>query len=231
MAPTAPRFVAYYRVSTQRQGRSGLGLAAQQSAVADHMRATGGRLIAEYREVESGRRNDRPELAAAILKARLTRATLVIAKLDRLARNFHFLRALEQSGTKFVCVDMPQANQLTVHILAAVAEDEARRISDRTRAALAAAKARGVKLGGDRVGIKRFAKAGARASAAVRSERSADWARDTLTIIREMQRGGAASLRQIAAALNDGEHTTPRGGAWSAAQVKRVLDGAASVRR
>lgn len=223
MPPVAPKFVAYYRVSTQRQGRSGLGLAAQQAAVGEHLARVGGRLIGEFKEIESGKAVDRPKLIEAIRHAKLSRATLVIAKLDRLARNFHFLRQLEQSGLKFVCCDMPEANQLTVHILAAVAEDEARRISDRTKAALAAAKARGTKLGGDRVGIYRFAAIGARASAEARTERAHAWATDAASMIADIRGRRTMSLRQIASELNDRGFTTPRGKQWTAAQVQRVL--------
>ncbi len=144
---TPPRFVAYYRVSTDKQGRSGLGLEAQRAAVAVHIASALGAVAAEFVEVESGRRKDRPQLAAALAAARVHRAILVIAKLDRLARNVHFVSGLMESGVEFVAADLPTVNRLTVHILAAVAEEEARMISARTKAALAAAKARGVRLG------------------------------------------------------------------------------------
>jgi DNA invertase Pin-like site-specific DNA recombinase len=143
------KFVAYYRV-TQRQGRSGLGLDAQRKAVADHLNGGGWRIVAEFTEIESGKRSDRPKLAEALKACRVLGATLIIAKLDRLARNVHFISGLMESGVDFTAVDFPQANRLTVHILAAVAEHEAKLISERTKPALAAAKARGVKLGGDR---------------------------------------------------------------------------------
>ncbi len=138
---TAPRFVAYHRVSTDKQGRSGLGLEAQRSAVEAHVAGARGTVTAAFIEVESGRRKDRPQLAAALAAARVHRAVLVIAKLDRLARNVHFVSGLMESGVEFVAADMPTVNRLTVHILAAVAEEEARMISARTKAALAAAKA------------------------------------------------------------------------------------------
>lgn len=141
------KLVPYYRVSTKRQGISGLGLEAQQFAVAEFTRQGQHQVVASYQEVETGKRADRPELAKAILHAKRTKAVLVIAKLDRLARNVHFLSGLMEAGVDFVCCDMPSANRLTLHILAAVAEDEARRISERTKAALAAYKARGGKLG------------------------------------------------------------------------------------
>jgi DNA invertase Pin-like site-specific DNA recombinase len=138
------KFVAYYRVSTQRQGRSGLGLEAQQKAVRDHLNGGNWRLVAEVTEVESGKRSDRPKLAEALKLCRLHGATLIIAKLDRLARNVAFISNLMDAGVEFHAVDFPQANRLTVHILAAVAEHEAKVISERTKAALAAAKRRGV---------------------------------------------------------------------------------------
>src|SRR3954466_14112607 len=140
-----PGFVAYYRVSTDRQGQSGLGLDAQRAAVAGFFGAR--ELIAEFTEVESGKRADRPQLAAALDLCRRRRAMLVIAKLDRLARNVAFIASLMEAGVEFTAVDMPSANKLTLHILAAVAEHEREMISARTRAALAAAKARGVRLG------------------------------------------------------------------------------------
>src|SRR5580704_1542251 len=147
-------FVAYYRVSTQRQGRSGLGLEAQQKAVRDYLNGGDWRMVGEFVEVESGRRKDRPRLAEALSMCRVHGAKLIIAKLDRLARNVAFISTLMDSGVDFEAADFPQANRLTIHILAAVAEHEARMISERTKAALAAAKRRGVKLGGHRAGAK-----------------------------------------------------------------------------
>ena len=141
------RLIPYYRVSTRKQGESGLGLEAQQSCVADFARYGQHEIIATYQEIETGKRADRPELTKAIAHSKRAKATLVIAKLDRLARNVHFLSGLMESRVDFVCCDNPHANRLTLHILAAVAEDEARRISERTKAALAAYKARGGRLG------------------------------------------------------------------------------------
>src|SRR6266566_9817559 len=141
------QFVAYYRVSTDRQGRSGLGLDAQREAVFRHLASHAGKLIGEFCEVESGRRSDRPQLAAAIAAAKKAKATLIIAKLDRLARNVHFVSGLMESGIDFVAADNPHANRLMVHMLAAFAEHEREQISQRTKAALQAAKARGVRLG------------------------------------------------------------------------------------
>src|SRR5262245_27576135 len=138
------KLVAYYRVSTKRQGESGLGLEAQRSAVQDFAARTGGQIVREYVEVESGRKANRPELKKALAHARRSQALLCVAKLDRLARNVAFLSALMDSGIDFVACDNPAANRLTIHILVAVAEDEARRISERTKSALAALVERGV---------------------------------------------------------------------------------------
>ena len=151
------RFIAYFRVSTDRQGRSGLGLDAQREAVRRHVAGHGGELIADYCEIESGKRSDRPQLAAAIAAAKKAKATLIIAKLDRLARNVHFISGLMESGVDFVAADNPHANKLMVHLLAAFAEHEREQISQRTKDALAAAKTRGIRLG--RNGADRLAPA------------------------------------------------------------------------
>lgn len=218
------KFIAYYRVSTERQGRSGLGLEAQQEAVKTHLNGGAWELVAEVVEVESGKRNDRPKLAEALALCRLHNATLIIAKLDRLARNVHFVSGLMEAGVDFVACDFPQANRLTVHILAAVAEHEAQMISTRTKAALAAAKARGTKLGGDRGNIKDHAIAGAKASVAVRTAHADKRVGDLLPVITAIKAEGKASLRAIADELNKRGITTARGGEWSAVQVKRVVD-------
>jgi DNA invertase Pin-like site-specific DNA recombinase len=189
--PNAGNFVAYYRVSTQRQGRSGLGLEAQQKAVRDHLNGGNWRIVDEFTEVESGTRPGRPKLAQALKTCRALGATLIIAKLDRLARNVHFVSGLMESGVEFTAVDFPQANRLTVHILAAVAEHEAKMISERTKAALAAAKRRGVKLGGDR-GARLTAKArqaGWEARQTPANERAADLA----PVVAEIQRAALAA--------------------------------------
>src|SRR6516225_5307917 len=144
------KWISYLRVSTDRQGKSGLGLEAQRSAVADYLNGGKWSLVKEFKEIESGKRADRPMLAEAIKACRVYGAKLVIAKLDRLSRDAHFLLGLEKAGVDFVAVDMQNANRLTVGIMAMVAEDEGRRISARTKDALAAAKRRGKKLGGDR---------------------------------------------------------------------------------
>jgi DNA invertase Pin-like site-specific DNA recombinase len=214
------RYIAYYRVSTQRQGRSGLGLAAQRKAVIDRLSGSG-ELISEYTEVESGGRNDRPRLSEALAACRLHRATLIIAKLDRLARNVAFVSNLLEAGIEFEAVDFPQANRLTIHILAVVAEHEARMISDRTRLALAAAKARGVRLGGFR-GRAGTCNDLARARA-TRTDEAVRRASDLRGTILEIQHNGAQSLCAVASGLNQRGITAPRGGEWSASQVQRVL--------
>jgi DNA invertase Pin-like site-specific DNA recombinase len=217
------KWISYLRVSTQRQGRSGLGLEAQRHAVAEHLNGGSWKLIKEFVEVESGKKSARPQLEAALAACRLYGATLLIAKLDRLSRNAHFLLGLRDAGVDFVAADMPNANRLTVGIMAMVAEDEGQRISARTKAALAAAKRRGVVLGGDR-GVIPSAKSRVRALAAIEA-RAASRAADIAPTIAELQAGGATSLRAIAAGLNARGIPTSRGdGEWSAVQVARVLD-------
>jgi DNA invertase Pin-like site-specific DNA recombinase len=214
------RFVGYYRVSTQRQGRSGLGLEAQRKAIIDRLRGRG-QLIAEYTEIESGRKSDRPKLAEALAACRLHRATLVIAKLDRLARNVAFVSNLMEASVDFEAADFPQANRLTIHILSAVAEHEARLISERTRVALAAAKARGAVLGGFR------GRAGSSTdlekARAIRTAKANQRSIDLAPSIRSLQAEGNISLGSIAIGLNAQQITAPRGGLWSAAQVRMVI--------
>lgn len=180
-------------------------------------------MVGEFVEVESGKRKDRPALTEALALCRLHNATLVIAKLDRLARNVNFISNLMESSVEFTAVDFPTANRLTIHILAAVAEHEAAMISARTKAALGAAKARGVQLGGDRGNIASQSKRGAKVSAARRSAKAATRANDLLPVIHSAQANGASSLRQIADVLNERGIKTARGGEWSAVQVQRVL--------
>lgn len=217
------KFVAYYRVSTAKQGISGLGLEAQKEAVRNYLNGGRWQLVEEVIEVESGKRNDRPQLARALALCRTYQATLIIAKLDRLARNVNFISNLMESKVDFVAADFPQANRLTIHILAAVAEHEASMISQRTKSALAAAKARGVKLGGDRCGIAQQAAKGGKASAAIRQENAAKRTADILPVIQTAKDAGKTSLRQIAAYLNEAGIPTSRGGQWSANQVRRIL--------
>jgi DNA invertase Pin-like site-specific DNA recombinase len=214
----ARRFVAYYRVSTDRQGRSGLGLEAQQKAVTDYLNGGTWELVGEFIEVESGKKSDRPELTRAIEACRKHRARLVIAKLDRLSRNLAFVATLMESGVEFVAVDNPHANKLTIHILAAVAEHEREAISERTKAALAAAKARGKRLGtpDPKGAVKRM-------HAALKAN-TVGFAANVMPIIREIQASGHTSQNAIAGQLNARKVATARGGKWTHVQVRQILD-------
>jgi DNA invertase Pin-like site-specific DNA recombinase len=218
------KFVAYYRVSTAKQGASGLGLEAQQEAVRSYLNGGRWKMVDEVTEVESGKRNDRPALARALSLCRIHKATLIIAKLDRLARNVNFISNLMESGVEFTAVDFPQANRLTVHILAAVAEHEAAMISARTKAALQAAKARGVALGTpNHALIAQHAEKGTQASAAARSAAARTRAADILPVIHSVQADGVTTLAGIAETLNGRGIPAPRGGSWSPVQVSRLL--------
>ena len=224
------KFVSYVRVSTAKQGRSGLGLEGQQAAVAEFVSAKGGKLLREYREVESGKNPERPELAKALAHAKRAGAVLLVAKLDRLSRNVHFLSGLLEAGVDFVAADNPVANRFTLHVLAALAEEEARAVSVRTKAALEAAKARGAKLGSARPGHwegreDRRAEGQARATkraARVNRAKAREAYTDLFPLMLEMREAGA-SLREIAETLNTQGHTTRRGKAWTAVQVMRIL--------
>jgi DNA invertase Pin-like site-specific DNA recombinase len=218
------KFVAYFRVSTKRQGISGLGLEAQREAVSIYLTSVNGEMVAQFTEVEHGTRkgNTRPQFASALLQCRLHNATLIIAKLDRLARNVAFISNLMESNVEFTACDFPQANRLTIHVLAAVAEHEAEMISQRTKAALAAAKRKGVLLGGDRGNARLIYRKGATASAKVRREAAEGRASDLLPVIEAIKAKGAVSLREIAIGLNMQGIPSARGGEWSATQVMRV---------
>jgi DNA invertase Pin-like site-specific DNA recombinase len=216
--PHTGKFVAYYRVSTQRQGQSGLGLAAQQNAVREYLNGGSWELVVELTEIESGKHADRPELAVALEACRKHKAKLIIAKLDRLSRNVAFISALMDAGVEFIAVDMPEASRLTIHILAAVAEHEREAISRRTKDALAMAKARGVKLGNPRLDD-------VRAAAAESLKTGADqFATNVAPIIRDIQGAGITTLRGVADALNKRGIKTRRGRQWNASQVKNVLE-------
>jgi DNA invertase Pin-like site-specific DNA recombinase len=216
------KFVSYLRVSTARQGHSGLGLEAQRSAVASFLNGGRWKLIAEYVEVESGSRDDRPKLAEALSVCRLHNATLVIAKLDRLSRDAHFLLGLTKAGVRFVAADMPEANEMVVGMMAVVAQAERKMISQRTKAALAAAKTRGVKLG--KPENLRNQMMGCANGRAARTRAAINRAGDLLPIIADIRAGGAASLRAIAAEMNLRGIPTARGCVWSAVQVQRVME-------
>jgi DNA invertase Pin-like site-specific DNA recombinase len=216
------KFIAYYRVSTERQGRSGLGLDAQRKAVADYLNGGAWTLLEEFVEVESGRRADRQELAKALKACRAHKAVLVIAKLDRLSRNAAFLLNLRDAGVEFVAADMPTANRLTVGIMALVAEEEAHMISARTKAALQAAKARGAKLGlanPARIDRREVSAKGVAAVTAGADQHAAN----VLPIVRTIQAAGVVSLHGVADALNARGIHTARGGKWYAATVRNML--------
>lgn len=216
------KFISYLRVSTAKQGQSGLGLEAQRKAVTDYLNGGNWSLLAEFVEIESGKKNDRPELNKALAHCKLTGATLVIAKLDRLSRNAHFLLGLQEAGVNFIAADMPTANELTVGIMALVAQEERKAISARTKAALAAAKERGVKLGcpngaahlrqfGNQLGVEAV-------------KRNADERAGKLKeLVLAIQDRGITSLSAIAAELNRMSITTARGGVWHASSVKNLL--------
>ena len=232
------KYVAYYRVSTKRQGESGLGLDAQQKAVHGLTATKQGPLLAEYVEVETGKSAKRPKLLEAIQHAKLTCSTLVVAKLDRLARNAHFTRCLRESGVPFVCCDNPNANELTIDLLAVIAEHEAKAISTRTREALAIAKERGTLLGSARpghwdgrehlrlAGLTKGQAVGAAANAAKARERYQD------VLIPEIKRRREAgqSLEEIVAWLNEQGFTTrpskrcPNGSKFTISAVWRLIE-------
>jgi DNA invertase Pin-like site-specific DNA recombinase len=223
------RFVSYLRVSTDKQGASGLGLEAQRKAVEDYLNGGSWNLEREFVEVESGKRADRPELTKALAYAKALGATLVIAKLDRLSRNLAFIVSLQEAHVRFVCADMPEANELTIHLLAAVAQHERKMISQRTKDALAAAKARGTKLGNPngaaalrRAAALRGTKVPEAALEAVRA--GADrHAQVVFPVIEELRREGISSLEGLARELNARGIQTARGGQWYATTVANLL--------
>jgi DNA invertase Pin-like site-specific DNA recombinase len=232
------KWISYLRVSTKKQGKSGLGLEAQRHAVTEFLNGGKWSLVKEFVEVESGKNNDRPQLDGALKACRAYGAKLVIAKLDRLSRNAHFLLGLQEAGVDFVAADMPTANRLTVGIMAMLAEEEGRKISERTKAALAAAKKRGVKLGGkrrkvlgtDAKGRKIYGesvvvskKARSLAAQAVQARVDAR-ASDLAPIIAELRAAGVTSLRGIAKALTERGIATSQGATtWQETQVRRLL--------
>lgn len=209
-------FVAYYRVSTQAQGRSGLGLDAQRTAVAKFIASQVGTLRAEFSEVESGSSNTRPQLAQALSMCRREKCALVIAKLDRLARNVHIISQLLNAGVEFVATDMPFANKLTIHIFAAMAEYERDVISERTSAALGAAKARGVKLGNPT--LSKVAHLGVQKN----KEFADDFARKLMPVVSALMSRGLTTYSALARALNDGGVKTRRGCNWTPTAVRNL---------
>jgi DNA invertase Pin-like site-specific DNA recombinase len=220
------QYVTYYRVSTGKQAKSGLGIEAQEAAVAAFVKPED-TVIASYRETESGTSNARPELDKAIRRAKRTGATLVIAKLDRLSRDVEFTAGLAKR-THFIAADRPNASPFEINILASLAQEEARLISERTRAALAAAKARGVQLGGDRgyrpERLPETCVGGPEAAAAARKAKATRTAYELAGTVRELQEAGVVSLNKLAAGLNERGVATPSGsGQWTATAVRRLL--------
>jgi len=216
------KFVAYFRVSTAKQGASGLGLQAQSNAVHAFLNGGDWQLVAEFTEVESGKRNDRPELAKAVAACRLYGAKLIIAKLDRLSRDVHFLTGLEKAGVQFVAADMPEANEMVVHMMAVVAQAERKMIGARTKAALAAAKDRGTTLGG----FKGYRPSSEDRAKALETRQSKVAARGALMapLVDELRAAGTTSLSGIASALNERGITTARGSQWHPTSVARLLE-------
>ena len=212
-------FIAYLRVSTAKQGASGLGLEAQRRAVEGYLNGGSSKLLAEFVEVESGKDSDRPKLAEAFNMCRLTGAKLCIARLDRLSRDAAFLLGLDKAGVEFVAADMPHANRMTVGIMAVVADEERRRISLNTKLALAMAKERGVRLGGYKGGPVVDHRRGTAASV----KKADEFAARVQPMIAAMRDERGMSLEAIAAALNEQQVRTARGAAWTATTVSRVL--------
>jgi DNA invertase Pin-like site-specific DNA recombinase len=218
------KIISYLRVSTTKQGQSGLGLEAQQAAIEAFARQRKARVIQTFTEIESGKNNERPELARAIHLSRVTGATLVIAKLDRLSRNAAFLLTLRDSGVKFVAADMPDANDLTVGILAVIAQHEREAISKRTTEALQAAKARGVKLGNPNgaSALRRAAKGNLAGLKAIRAKANSH-AVNLKPVIETLQSEGVTSLGRIARELTERGMLTSRGGKWHKSSVRNLL--------
>ncbi len=222
-------YIAYTRVSTKKQGNSGLGLEAQTASVINFVNGHG-KLLATYTEVESGKKSDRPELAKALAHARRSKAVLIVAKMDRLSRNVAFLSSLMESKVEFQAVDNPHANRLTIHILAAIAEHEAKATSTRTKEALQAAKARGKKLGSNRpghwAGREHLRQAGQRnatkAAALANRENRIGIYSDLVPLIKGLRSQGI-TLQAIAAKLNELGHATRRNKPWNHVQVLRLL--------
>jgi DNA invertase Pin-like site-specific DNA recombinase len=218
------KYVAYLRVSTARQGQSGLGLEAQRAAISAAVLQRNGAVLETFVEVESGKDNNRPELAKALHLAKVTGATLVIAKLDRLSRNAAFLLALQDSGARFIAADMPDANELTVGIMALVAQQERQAISKRTKEALQAARQRGQKLGNPNgaAALKRAGRGNTAALDAVKASANTH-AVALLPVIRQLRADGVSSLAALAEELNRRGILTPRRGSWHRSSVSNLL--------
>lgn len=218
------KFVSYLRVSTEKQGKSGLGLEAQREAISCYLNGGDWELLKEFVEVESGKKNDRPKLLEALEFCQITGAILIIAKLDRLARNVAFISNLMESGVEFVACDLPQASKFTIHILAAVAEHEREMISNRTTAALKAAKARGVKLGTPDNLTPEAQRKGARQAVRARTTKADRFAQKLYPMVSNLRNQGL-SLNAIARQFNENGILTARGkaGGWTPTAIKNLL--------
>lgn len=219
------KFISYLRVSTAKQGRSGLGLEAQRESILQYLNGGGWQLLAEHVEVETGKHDDRPQLQAALDDCRRRGATLLIAKLDRLSRDAHFLIGLQKSNVNFVAVDLPQANPFTIGVMALVAQQEREAISARTKAALAAAKARGQKLGKPENLTQVARLTGAAQASKARTAKADDFAARIRPLVTEcLQELG--TLTAVAQRLNADGVLTARGktGSWTARAVKNLLE-------
>jgi DNA invertase Pin-like site-specific DNA recombinase len=217
------KIVSYVRVSTDKQGRSGLGLEAQRKAIAEYLSTDMFERLGDFVEVESGRKKDRPELRAALELCRRARATLIIAKLDRLARNVAFVSALLESKVRFVAVDMPEADISFLQMAAVFGEWEARKISERTKAALAAVKARGKELGWANRSRREEQKEASKHGASTNQLKASQFAANTLPIIQSIRMAGVSTLSGVANALNARGVRTARGGEWHATTVRNLL--------
>lgn len=222
-------FICYYRVSTTKQGRSGLGLEAQRKSVADYLNGGDWNIIEEFTEIESGKKNQRPKLQEAIELCKATGSTLIVAKIDRLTRDAAFLLNLKDAGVDFVAADMPDANRLTVGIMALIAEQEREAISKRTKDALAAAKARGVVLGAYSKSDKtkyvggKGTKETALSASQARSQKFRERALAKLPLLSRYDPEGNLSLRELATIFNaNGIATVSGKGSWSANSVRRL---------
>jgi DNA invertase Pin-like site-specific DNA recombinase len=212
------KYIAYYRVSTQKQGQSGLGLEAQKNAVNEFLHIQGGEVIAEFVEVESGKRSDRPEFTKAADYAELANASVLVAKLDRLSRDLHFITSLQKRGIHFKLCDLPEIDQLTIHILAAMAEHEARMISLRTKQAMAVAKSRGIVLGNPLLDAQRNRNVASANTQRVHKQN--DWKQKIIKVIQHIEgTEGINTCQGIADSLNQRGLTTIRGKQFSASIV------------
>ncbi len=214
------RYVAYFRVSTQKQGTSGLGLDAQRRAVCEFLQQFGGELVADFTEIESGKRTDRPEFTKAADYAELSNSILLVAKLDRLSRDLHFVTSLQKRGIRFKLCDLPEVDSLTVHILAAMAQHEASMISVRTKVAMQEAKKRGVVLGNPQLAVQRNRDVSAANQSRVSAQK--EWQGKILKVIEHLEAEGHDTCQALADTLNHRGLRTQRGSKFSVPIISRL---------